>query len=318
MSNVIMVPLDGSEFAERALDVAGWLAARMSASLHLVQVHVPVTPIPVVQAEPIYDPRLDAIVREQEEEYLRSKADRCSERSGVPARGELLDGPVVDTLAEYARDVGAMLVVMTTHGRGGLSRLWLGSVADGLIRTIPVPVLLLRPDEGGAGVPAPDAMFRHVLIPLDGSALSERVIEPALRIGSLNDARYTLLQTVSPLFPAGEPGVPEHLRDAAANLQYRREAAEAYLNDVAERMRARGVEVTTAVETSVRPADTILEFASAHGVDGIAMSSRGRGGWSRIALGSVSDKVIRSTHLPVLVQPPGPERDAAEDGSGTA
>src|SRR5690606_7746872 len=113
MANVIMVPLDGSTFAERALDVAGWLAARTSASLHLVQVHVPVSPVPIVQAEPIYDPRLDAIVREQEEEYLRSQADRCRERSGVPARGELLEGAVVDTLAEYARDIGAELVVMT-------------------------------------------------------------------------------------------------------------------------------------------------------------------------------------------------------------
>lgn len=310
MANVIMVPLDGSTFAERALDVAGWLAARTSASLHLVQVHVPVSPVPIVQAEPIYDPRLDAIVREQEEEYLRSQADRCRERSGVPARGELLEGAVVDTLAEYARDIGAELVVMTTHGRGGLSRLWLGSVADGLIRAISVPVLLLRPDEGADRAVDPEKMFRHILIPLDTSELSERVIEPALRLGTLHNARYTLLHVVSPLFPAGEPGAPEHLRDAAANLEHRRAAAESYLSGVADRLRGRGADVTTAVMTSVRPADTILEYAAANGVDGIAMSSRGRGGWSRIALGSVSDKVIRGTHLPVLVQPPGAEGDS--------
>src|SRR5438067_676921 len=95
---------------------------------------------------------------------------------------------------------GADLVVMTTHGRGPLGRLWLGSVADALVRDLAMPLLLVRPQET-----APDfkrePLLKHLLLPLDGSPLAEQMLEPAVALGTLMEADYTLLRVIKPVVP---------------------------------------------------------------------------------------------------------------------
>src|SRR5690606_20190668 len=99
------------------------------------------------------------------------------------------------TLVTYAAEMGVVLIVMTTHGRGGISRAWLGSDADTLVRRTAVPVLLLRPREEEVEFECEPHM-QHLLIPLDGSELSEGTLSPALAIAQLSHARVTLLQVV--------------------------------------------------------------------------------------------------------------------------
>jgi nucleotide-binding universal stress UspA family protein len=312
----ILLPLDGSPFSEHALPLGVDLAVRSGARLHLVQVHEP----PVAQVYPdglpVFDERWDGAVRAQSEEYLRSVAQRCMERGGTSPVTELLDGAVAAAIAQYAAEVDVDLVTMTTHGRGGISRAWVGSVADSLVRRASVPILLIRPKEQELDWGARrDA--RHVLVPLDGSELSEGILEPALALGSLSGARYTLLRIVLPVpFVAG-PQVAG-LAFSEGGAEQSRLAAVAYLEQAAERLRARGAEVAIETVFHTVPALGILDYAATHAVDMIAMATHGRGGWSRVALGSVADKVMRGTMMPVLLFRPPSARAGDAGGEDMA
>lgn len=309
MAGSILVPLDGSLFAEHALPLALNLAVRTGARLHLVEVHErPVLPVSTGGSAGDYA-EWEQAMRLQEEEYLRSVADRCMTTAGVAARTELSEGVAANALATYAHELDIGLIVMTTHGRGGISRAWVGSVADALVRRSHVPVLLLRPSGRPAGA-REELAAQHILIPTDGSDLSERVIEPAVQLGELCGARYTLLRVALPI-----PLVPVRPAMVASRqqelIERERLQALAQLDAAAQPLRARGLDVETVVVHDPMPATAILEYAAENAVDMIALATRGRGGWSRVALGSVADKVMRGALLPVLLyRPPVPESNA--------
>ncbi|HSH46903.1 MAG TPA: universal stress protein, partial [Longimicrobiales bacterium] len=142
----IMVPLDGSRFAEHALPYALGVARRTGAELSLALVHTPVDVLNASYplAEEIH--RQDAEARKTNAAYLEALVDAVGS-TGVNVRPAPLYGPVAASLNRYVVEEGIDLVVMTTHGRGGLERAWLGSTADRLLRITPAPVLLVRPSE---------------------------------------------------------------------------------------------------------------------------------------------------------------------------
>jgi len=311
MARTIMVPLDGSTFAEHALPAAIGIARSCGGRIHLVQTHE----IPIIPSSPDilvpFDASWDGALRDQEREYLAGVSNRIAERAGLTVRTELLDGVPAMTLATYAREMEVDLIVMTTHGRGGLSRLWLGSVADGVVRRSGVPVLLLRPREEEVDL---DAVVRprHILIPLDGSDLSRGVLEPATWLGAFSDARYTLLRVTLPIPTLRGAAVVSD--DGFAEKLSAEQESEGlmYLEESAAVLRQKGLDVETAVMSKAAPAGAILEFASTNGVDLIAIATHGRGGWTRLALGSVADKVLRGAVMPVMLYRPS----AASEDTG--
>jgi nucleotide-binding universal stress UspA family protein len=282
-----MVPLDGSPFSERALPLAVALAHRSGAELRLVHVLVPLANRVFIEADG------------GAQQYLDGLARRLTEESGVRAVAVRRVGrQAVGELSYYSAEEGIDLVVMATHGWGGLQRAWLGSVADGLIREARVPVVAFRPEEDAPRIDG--KAVEEILVPLDGSALSESVLEEALRLGGPG-ARYTLVRVV----PVGPPSTSI---SGTIELAYRQElldalrsGAEQYLTEVAARLRAEGHDVRTEVILHPQPARGILDRAAEIGADMIAMATHGRSGLERLALGSVADKVLRGAEIPVLI-----------------
>ena len=175
MYQSIFVPLDGSEFSARALPVAAALARRTGASLHLAVVFDPSTFLhftPGDIAGPSFDQGTVDRYCTQARSWVEEQAISLT-RTGLTASGALLEGTVVEALAEQAVAVHADLVIMTTHGRSGINRLWLGSVASSFLARSPAPVFLVRP----SGPEAPSAEHQlpvgKVIVPLDGSAFAE-------------------------------------------------------------------------------------------------------------------------------------------------
>ena len=168
MYKQILVPLDGSAFAEAALPLATALSRKTKADLHVTTV---VEPIPAFAYE-----EWESAAKDWSEEYLASVAGRISEAAGGKVTTALHTGHVVETLIEEAEATNADVVVMATHGRGTLSRAWLGSVADGFMRQAELPVIFVRPEEGDAPPPEPRPDFETILVPLDGSELSESAL----------------------------------------------------------------------------------------------------------------------------------------------
>jgi nucleotide-binding universal stress UspA family protein len=300
MYRAILVPLDGSAFGEQALPLALSIARRAGATVRLAHVHG-AERSPFVDRLGLPGDAADEQARAAERAYLDRHAQCIASSQDIPIDVALLDGPVAAALGDHARAAGVDLIVMSTHGRGALGRVWLGSVAAALVRQAPVPILLVRPHEELTN-PAQEPDFRHVLIPLDGSPLAEQAIEPAIALGALTQARYTLLQALDPL-------VAEHTHPPyAVGLERRlladvKEKATAYLERVAARLRARSLCVETTLVVG-SPAHAICDYARAHAVDLIAMATHGHGGLSRVLLGSVTDAVVHAADMAVLLERP--------------
>jgi nucleotide-binding universal stress UspA family protein len=299
MYQSILVPLDGSAFGEHALPLAWSIARRANGRLQVVHVHE----LKADRLLTFYN--LDPAVPEAERAYLHQVARRLAAQGEVAVDTALVSGPVAGALQAYAATTKADLVVMTTHGRGPLSRAWVGSVADQLVRSLPLPILLVRP-RGTVPDVTPEPVLRHVLIPLDGSALAEQMIQPAVALGGLMQADYTLLRVVPPVrFPGYDPtGAELCEQDEPPLLRQHRREAEYYLDHVAEALQAQGLRVQARVVVHLHAATAILEELQGGTIDALALATHGRGGLSRLLLGSVADKVLRGTSIPVLLHRP--------------
>jgi nucleotide-binding universal stress UspA family protein len=298
MFRTVLVPLDGSPLAEQALPHALGIARRADAALDLVHVHVLYASEEHMVARYSYDPEIDEKYRRQEQLYLEGPAKWLTAASPVPVTAAVVNGLDADGILQRVQDGKADLIVMTTHGRGLLGRFFLGSMADKLIRQAAVPVLLVRPREPAPGI-VPEPLLEHALIPLDGSTLAERALGPTLDLVRLWEGHCTLLRVVeASLAPA--PGRPT--RPHPSELE--QEAAWAYLEKIAERLRDEGVSVQTHVVVAPHAAPAILEEAQRQRCDFIALATHGRGGLRRMLLGSIADKVVRGASLPVLVYRP--------------
>jgi nucleotide-binding universal stress UspA family protein len=287
MFRTIVVPLDGSPFAERALPWALRLARRAGATLELVRGHVLYALTQPAAAWAPFDPAAEADSKQEERAYLDAIARRLAGAAPVSISKTLVDGLESEGILGRVREGRADLVVMATHGRGPLGRFFLGSVADVLVRETSVPVLLVRPRDGAPGLLSGPAA-ESVLVPLDGSSLAEQALGPAADLARLAGARCTLLRVMAPRQPALE------------EVPYA--GALAYLEAVAGRLREQGLSVQTRVAVAARPARAILNEAREGRV--IALATHGRGGVPRVVLGSVADKVVRTAPGPVLVYRP--------------
>ena len=294
----ILVPLDGSPLAEQAIPMAMAIAERARSKVKLVLVHQPLL---LMETGPAHT-KIELAMQKADREYLRSVAARLRERLGRALSSAVLLGPVAQTLARYIRELGTDLVVMTTHGRGGIRRVWLGSVADQLIRTSEVPILVVRPSETNpAGFSAGPA---EMLVPLDGSPLAEAILEPAAALARLWDAEISLVQVVRPVVLTSDPPLPFPTGYSDEFTALRREAARDYIRDVAERLRESGVKASGVAVVGGGVAETLLDLARPERVGLVAVATHGRGGLRRLVLGSVADKLVRAAEVPVLVVRP--------------
>lgn len=296
---LVVVPLDGSPFAEHALPCAAAIARAARARLRLVLVHQLPPPPTDRESLKIYT-SLEVAVRRSQRAYLREVASRLRQRWGLQVTAVSPDGPIGPTVLRYIREAGADLVVMSTHGRGALGRALLGSVADEVVRTATVPVLLVRPP--GEEPPAETEWSPgEILVPLDGSRLAEGALEPAADLARLLGAKLALVQVIVPIATITDPPLPfpsgydEHLTGI------RRVEAQDYLDDIAEGLREKGVAASGAAVVNGSAAGALVDLSRPGRAGLIVIASHGHGGLRRLALGSVADRLVRTAAVPVLV-----------------
>lgn len=303
MFKQLLIPLDRSPLAEQALGRAAALARAADASVDLVLVHEPFgTPLDVGLEGDVDD-------LAGERRYLEDVANELRSGASVRVTCALVRGGASEMICERATEIDADLIVMTSHARTGFGRMWLGSVADAIVRNATIPVLMLRPVERAADREAAKSLFKHVLLPLDGSSLAAEAIGPATDIARTSGADLRLLRVVAPvpLVSAYDVTVPlaypALVPDEAATAEVVREA-QAELDETARRLHdEHHLAVSAEVVISVRTAPSIIDFARAHDVDLIAMCTHGRGA-TRLLVGSVADALLRGGGMPLLLQRP--------------
>jgi nucleotide-binding universal stress UspA family protein len=286
MFTELLVPLDGTAEAAIAVRPALTLARATGARMRLVQ----------VTERASGDRSADAAVA-AELGLERIAAEVAAD--GVAVDTEVRRGDAAEQIVAEARRAGADLVVMATHGRSGLGRAVIGSVAEAVLAHSPVPVLLLRP--GGHRM----THLRTLLVPLDGTPGGAHALGVALGLARATGARIVLLE-VQPPVPltayAGDPVV------GGAALSYvdpawdeeARQAAQGYVDRMAERLRHAGV----AAEGRAILGDVVATIEATGedvAADLIVMSTHAHTGPARALLGSVADAVVRTSHRPVLL-----------------
>lgn len=302
----LLVPLDGSKFAETALPMAADLARRFGGEVHLTSVVSDLPPVPLAASDGAL---VSEWFRDEEERASRYLEDRSEGMAGdgiSSVESHVRSGPVTRTVQAVAAEVDVDLYVLTTHGRGAFQRAWLGSVADGLIRRSERPALLLRGGEDEVrwegGIP------RRVVVPLDGSKPAETALQSVRPLLDQERTVVELVMVIHQPFPLATTYLP-HAATENQLLAARKEQAAGYLGEVAEGLRADGFRVETTVHVAADAGSGVLERMDAGKADLVAVATRGRGGATRFVLGSVADKIIRAARIPVLVARRPPEED---------
>jgi nucleotide-binding universal stress UspA family protein len=293
----LLVPLDGSLLAETALPAAAFLSQKLTASvtlIHLIEHNAP----PAVHGERHLTNPTEA------QAYLEQVARRDFPPAWPVERHvhttEVSD--VARSLAEHAAELEPDLIVMCTHGRGGLRDWLFGSIAQQVIALGTTPVLLIRPTPNGG---APPFACRMILVPLDGDPAHEEGLPVAAALARACAGALHLAMVIPTLGTlSGEEAATGMLMPLAtkALLELEQQNAEEYLSRLTAPLLASGLEVTTEVVRG-DPAGTLLSTAKRVGADLIVLGTHRKTGLEAFWAGSIGPRMSNRSHAPLLLLP---------------
>lgn len=294
MLSKVVVGTDFSSTSEAALDHAAMLARNNGAELHVVHVRAPLAAFEAPHAQ------ANAPERERYEQHLEQQARHALEdvqaQAPVTVKRQLIEGKAPEeALVDYAQSAGANLIVLGTHGRRGLPRLVLGSVAERVVRTAPLPVLVVPP---GAKLDTAAQAYSRILSPIDFSAASHAALQHAAQLAQQHAAKLYALHVVEAVvYPTFyTPHTPGPTNSGALTLtRQAAEQLEAWLRRLPANIQ---YEVLIGEGEAQR---VIIDDAKHHAIDLIVMATAGLSGMRRVLLGSVTERVVRQAPCPVLV-----------------
>jgi nucleotide-binding universal stress UspA family protein len=310
MYKVIMAPTEGSDSERAAISVAVKLAQRFDADLRLVRVETTPLVIETVVRPPVLEIteqtlRDERLARLRKLEALGTELRALGEIRVITA---LEDGPVAPTLRDYAKTFNVDLIVMSSHARGGVRRITLGSITDYLIRHTNIPVLIVKPPSSFLSATRAESVSR-IVVPLDGSALAEQILPEVSALALRLNATVSLLQVLTPETYSQkqimQPGLPWWDTDMAI--------ANEYLTGAAAQLTEEGLAVSKDVILSEDVATAILDYVARVRADLIAVATSGSGGMGRFVFGTVADQITRRSPTSLLVF--HPRSDAVKGSS---
>ena len=301
MYSRILIPLDGSRTAEKVLPYARYLASKLKIPTELLAVIDIAELAAHVKAEKARF--LDAMIEEgmrSSETYLRGVATSFG---SATVNCTVEKGRAEDVIIEKGEADTAMLIAMATHGRSGLNRFLLGSVAEKVLRGAANPLLLVRATEEAASVG--EESFKSIIVPLDGSELAESILPMAAGLAKKLAVELILFRAFHIPYNAyaGDDGYYAVNYDDLISAV--REEANEYLAKKVAEVKKLGVERVSSLAKEGFAGDEIIAHGRKTPGGLIAMCSHGRSGVKRWVLGSVTENVVRHTTNPVLVSRPG-------------
>jgi nucleotide-binding universal stress UspA family protein len=291
MFNNFVVALDGSAGSGRALDVALRLARIEGSKLAVCSVAAPLPIYPTSAPDVIAEAAL-AELRDQAQRIVDDAASKAR-AAGITAEGSVLIGDPIYEIVAFATKRAADAIVMGTHGRSGIQRLFLGSVAEGVLRSSALPIVTVRDEariaiNGGA-----------ILVPVDGSECATHALDVAAAFAASVEAPLVVAHVIdltqAAVMSGGQPQlVPE-------SIEVLRSEAKAIVDDAVRHVAAR---VATSSRTpDGAPVQEIERLAAELPASFIAIGSHGRGALTRLLMGSVAEGVVRAGSVPVMVVP---------------
>lgn len=274
----VLLPTDGREETAVAIDHGLELAERFDASVHVFY---------VVDVREMETAPQSESTREAGEEHVARVAEKARERD-LSVETEVLKGTPSEAIVDYVEEAEIDLVVGGTHGRTGFERYQAGSVAERVVRTCPVPLLTVPLESNGA----PYYPYDDILLPTDGSRGSIESIDWAMDVANAYDSTVHVLSVVESTtigFDIRSPLRGEQLQGYAEDV----------VADVLDAAREAGVEATSTI-TDGAPLDEIRDAIDERDADLVVMGTHGRTDIDRYLLGSVAEKTVRKSPVPVM------------------
>jgi nucleotide-binding universal stress UspA family protein len=283
----ILVPLDGSKVAEEILIYVELLARQSGAHVILMRV------VPFLwPSEHVHLKEMGHKMDKEASDYLFTIETHLVEK-GIEASVLVDEGNVPEMICDTAKERGVDLIAISTHGHGGIKRWALGSVTAKVIQASSIPLLVHR----STGEQMEEVQCKNMLIPIDGSDFAESIFPQARRVAELFNAKVWFLSVVT--LPGGFSFLDEEVSDLEDKVA---ESIKHYYSTLESRIQEQ--QTTIDYEVVIRKgetAETICDFANENNIDLIAISTHGRSGISRWALGSVTDKLLQSSQKPILL-----------------
>lgn len=274
-SRTMLVPLDGSKIAENAIPLAGMLARVFDCDVRFIEVapaHMSTSDRP--HAAQIFT------------DYALGRAARYGIPAGRSSADLLFGDPSSVILSESKRD-DSVALALATHGRGGFRATLFGSVADRVIRGAQIPVLVVP------GVGGPHTEVDKILVTLDGSATAEQALAPARAIAAAEGAALALVRAFSIVPPA-----------AVGYVYYPPDIPDAIIDEARKYVTAQAREGEQPMAVQGEAGAVICAVINDLDVDLVVMSKTGKRLAARVAVGSITDRVLHTAHRPTLVIPP--------------
>jgi len=296
MYSKILIPLDGSKAAEKVLPFARILAATLKLPIELLAV----VDIAAATAHIVADKAryLDTIMAEGENASREYLDEIAATFPGMHVSCKVERGRPADVIIERAEAEQGTLIAMATHGRSGINRWMMGSVAEKVLRGTTAPLFLVRANrEAGIDLVA---SIKSIVVPLDGSELAESVLPTVCEVAKTLDLDIVLCRAYE-LAATAYYGSEDYLPKYDEMLREMKEDVEGYLKEKVEALKAAGLSKASWVALEGAGAEEIVRYANKHHDALVAMCTHGRSGVKRWALGSVTEKVVRHAEEPVLV-----------------
>ncbi|HRW06357.1 MAG TPA: universal stress protein [Caldilineaceae bacterium] len=301
----IVVPMDGSPLAEEILPHLQRMALPAQSEVHLVGVleawrYAMGTPdlamIDLVQ-----------YLRDDLQNYLAQQQETL-QKQGYRVTIHCRDGDAALTIIDVANAIHADLIAMTTHGRSGVRRWTLGSVAERVLHEAEQPLLIVRHETVSTDT------LKYLLVPLDGSAMSEEALAHATNIAQATGATLLLLHVVQAIDPTNQRLLFQSKAEAESAVHEWMDEGQRYLDGVGQRVAKQGIRCETRVRLG-DPDRVICATTIDAGIDLVVMSTHGRTGVRRWIYGSVANKVLRGLDCPLLLVRSAADGETLEEPS---
>ena len=301
----ILAPLDGSEMAEQALPYVRFLAKDLQAKVELLRI-TGGAPLEFLNNQTLHPQDIMDAMRNEANNYLND-AKRRLDNIGLSVSVSVRDGAPAQEIVEAAEKEPDTIIAMTTHGRSGMARWVMGSVADKALHTTDCPFLLIKAREDAEI--GSDARVNSIIVPLDGSDFAAEALPHAAALARPRRLKV-ILARVTPSVGEYQSYMQYSMIDASSAVytgpyeQWSREAdanAMGYLRTVGQKFATEnGVTVEERLING-SPADAIVDLLHDEPNSLCVMTTHGRSGVGRWVLGSVADRIVRHSGSPVLV-----------------
>ena len=294
MYEKILVALDGSQLSEQILPYSRLLADKLKLAVELIHVINPDLATPTSAAGQARYQDVLAAENEKGLVYLEKIAGSFALASKIQC--SVAPGNPAEVIVDKAAADRQTLIAMTTHGRSGINRWLIGSVADKVLHAAANPLLLVRAGETAAVQGT--AAWQRMIVPLDGSPLAERVIPNAAELARPLGLEVVLMRVFGVPTPVFAEDYGPYVEELWTQLE---DEAQKYLTEKKQQLLAQGLTNVVTTVTAGFPAEKIIDAARERKDALVAMSTHGRSGFNRFVMGSVTDRVVRHSGDPVLI-----------------